>query len=89
MKRRARSGFVRGFGIGASERIKESRAAIIDESSTGTELVLADRLDQVDAFVNSIPTKKARPRQGTDPSAFMQGRLSGRDANTGGKAVAV
>lgn len=88
-KRRARSGFIRGFGIGASERISESRTAIIDESSTGTELVLADRLDQVDAFVDTIPTKRARTRQGTDPSAFVQGRQSGREANTGGKAVTV
>ena len=88
-KRRARSGFIRGFGIGASERIKESRTAIIDESGKGTELVLASRKEQVDDFVDAIPTKRARARQGVDASAFVQGRQSGREANTGGKAVTV
>lgn len=88
-KRRARSGFIRGFGIGAAERIAESRTAIIEESSTGTELVLASRKDQVDAFVDAIPTKRARTRQGVNASAYMQGRRSGREANTGGRAVTV
>lgn len=86
-KRRARSGFIRGFGIGAAERIAEARTAIIDESGTGTELVLASRRDEVDAFVDAIPTKRARPRQGVNASAFVQGRRSGREANTGEKAV--
>lgn len=86
-KRRARSGFIRGFGIGASERIKESRMAIIEESAVGTELVLASRRDKVDDFVDSIATGKARQRQGVNASAFMQGRQSGRKASTGGRAV--
>lgn len=86
-KRRARSGFIRGFGIGASERIKESRMAIIEESAVGTELVLASRRDKVDDFVDSIATGKARQRQGVNASAFMQGRQSGREASTGGGAV--
>lgn len=86
-RRRARSGFVRGFGIGASERIKESRQAIIEEAGSGTELVLASRRDEVDAFVDAIPSKRARSRQGADASAFVQGRISGRTANTGGHAI--
>ncbi|MGO2747893.1 DUF2786 domain-containing protein [Microbacterium sp.] len=86
-KRRARSGFIRGFGIGAAERIRESRATIVEEGGTGTELVLASRRDEVDAFVDRIPSKRARTRRGTDPSAFMHGRRSGREANTGGQAV--
>lgn len=88
-KRRARSGFIRGFGIGAAERITEARTVIIDESSTGTELVLASRRDEVDAFVDTIPTKRARTRQGVNASAFVQGRQSGREANTGERAVTV
>ena len=86
-KRRARSGFFRGFGIGAAERIKESRNSIVEEAGSGTELVLASRRDQLDAFVDAIPTKRARTRQGADASAFVQGRISGRTANTGGHAV--
>ncbi|MGM7679093.1 DUF2786 domain-containing protein [Microbacterium sp. A94] len=88
-KRRARSGFIRGFGIGAAERITESRAVIIDDSGTGTALVLASRKDQVDAFVDAIPSKRARTRQGVNASAYVQGRHSGRQANTGGRSVTV
>lgn len=86
-RRRARSGFVRGFGIGAADRIKESRSTIVEEAGTGTELVLASRRDEVDAFVDAIPTKKARTRQRADASAFRHGHISGRNANTGGYAV--
>lgn len=87
VKRRARSGFVRGFGIGATERIRDSRRVIVDESGSGTELVLASRKDQVDAFFDDIPTKRARTRQGADVGAFVQGRQLGREANTGGRTI--
>lgn len=86
-KRRARSGFIRGFGIGAAERIRESRSVMVEESGAGTELVLASRTEKVDDFVDDIPTRHARTRQGANPSAFVHGRLSGRSANTGGRAV--
>ncbi|MGM7698514.1 DUF2786 domain-containing protein [Microbacterium sp. A84] len=86
-KRRARSGFIRGFGIGASQRLRESRRVIIEESSTGTDVVLASRRDQVDTFFNDIPHVRARARQGADLSAFTHGHRSGRDANTGGKSL--
>jgi len=84
-KRRARSGFIRGFGRGAAERISESRAAVIAEECTGTDLVLASRRDQVDAAVDAMSTRRARARGGTDVAAFVQGRRSGREANTGGR----
>lgn len=87
-KRHARSGFIRGFGIGAAERVRESRAAVIEEAGSGTELVLASRRDEVDAYADAIPTRRARMRRGASPSAFAHGRRSGREANTGGRAVA-
>src|SRR5690606_36661558 len=86
-RRRARSGFIRGFGIGAAQRLRESRSTIIEEAGTGTELVLASRRDQVDAFVDRIPHARGRARRGADRSAFAHGHRSGREANTGGPAV--
>lgn len=86
-KRRARSGFIRGFGIGAAQRLRESRAAIVEEEGTGTALVLADRQDRVDAAVDAIPHRRGRARQGADRSAFTHGHRSGLEANTGGSAV--
>src|SRR5690606_38761508 len=86
-KRRARSGFIRGFGAGAAERIATGRRRIVAESGTGTDLVLASRRDRVDAAVRAMATGKARRRQGADYAAFRSGHNSGRDANTGGSAV--
>lgn len=86
-KRRARSGFVRGFGVGASDRVRESLRVIVEESGAGTELVLASRRDRVDAYVNDLSTRRARSRQGASAGAFVVGRKSGRQANTGGRAL--
>jgi len=86
-KRRARSGFIRGFGIGAAERIRESRAATVEEAGSGTDLVLASRKEKVDDFFDAIPTTRARRRQGVNASALLQGRISGREAHTSGRAV--
>ncbi|WP_309064914.1 DUF2786 domain-containing protein [Microbacterium sp.] len=82
-KRRARSGFVRGFGAGAAERIRQNRRAIVEEAGNGTELVLAARRDRVDAAVAAMSTRRARSREGADPAAYYSGRQVGLDANTG------
>lgn len=87
MRRRARSGFVRGFGIGAAERIRETRHTVIEEASSGTELVLVSRSARVDEHLGGIPTKRARARQPASAAAFVHGRISGRESNTGGRAV--
>ncbi|GAA4489469.1 DUF2786 domain-containing protein [Microbacterium panaciterrae] len=86
-KRRARSGFVRGFGVGAAARIRESRRAIVEEAGSGTDLVLASRRDRVDAAANAIAGGKARRRRGADAMAFSDGHRSGREANTGGGVI--
>lgn len=90
-KRRARSGFIRGFGAGAAERIASSRRRIIEEiieeSGSGTELVLASRRDRVDAAIDAMSTVKGRRRQDAEIGAFYSGQGSGREANTGGSAL--
>jgi hypothetical protein len=86
-RRRARSGFIRGFGVGATARIRESRRVIVEEAGTGTELLLLSRRTRVDAFVEGIATRRARTRQGADAFAYTRGHRSGREANTGEKSV--
>lgn len=87
-RRRARSGFIRGFGVGAADRIRESREAVIEEAGSGAELVLASRQDRVDAAVDAMATRRARPREGADAGSFLRGRISGRQADTGGRTIA-
>lgn len=87
VRHRARSGFVRGFGVGAAARIRESRQSIIEEAGSGTDLVLTSRRDRVDAAANAIAGGRARRRRGADATAFTDGHRSGRQANTGGSAL--
>lgn len=86
-RRRARSGFVRGFGAGAAERIRESRRTIVEDSDAGTDLVLVSRSQRVDAAAAAMTTGRGRPRRGTDAEAFRHGRHSGLEASTGEQAV--
>ncbi|MDI6943207.1 DUF2786 domain-containing protein [Microbacterium barkeri] len=86
-RRRARSGFVRGFGAGAAARIAENRRAIIEEAGSGTDLVLASRRSRVDAHVDALSPRRGRRRQGADAGAFASGHRSGRQANTGEAAI--
>lgn len=88
-RRRARSGFIRGFAAGAAGRIRESRRAIIDEAGSGTELVLASRRERVEAAVDRMTTQRGRARRGADAGAFMHGHRSGSQAQTGTRAAAV
>ncbi|KQQ66890.1 DUF2786 domain-containing protein [Microbacterium sp. Leaf320] len=84
VKRRARSGFIRGFAVGAMNRIEQSRRAAVEESGTGTELVLSSRRSRVDAAVDEMATKHSRRRRGADPGSFAHGHRSGLEAQTGG-----
>ena len=86
-RRRARSGFIRGFAAGAAERIGESRREIVEASGSGTELVLSSRRDRVDAAVARISTRRGRRRQGADAGAFVHGHRSGSEARTGDRAM--
>lgn len=86
-RRRARSGFIRGFAAGAASRISESRRTIIEDAGNGTELVLASRRDRVEAVVDQMATRRGRARQGADAGAFMHGHRSGTLARTGERAM--
>lgn len=86
-RRRARSGFLRGFAVGVMNRIAESRRVALEESSDGTELVLVSRQSRVDAAVDEMATKAARPRRGADAASFAYGHRSGLDAQTGGQTA--
>jgi hypothetical protein len=86
-RRRARSGFLRGFAGGVVARMTESRKAAVEDAGAGTELVLASRRERVDDAVARMHTRRARPRGRTDSGAYMDGHRSGREANTGEKPV--
>ncbi|WP_251048868.1 hypothetical protein [Microbacterium sp. ISL-103] len=89
VKRRARSGFIRGFAVGAMNRIEESRRVAVEESGAGTELVLISRRSRVDAAVDEMATTHSRRRRGADAGSFAHGHRSGLQAQTGGgRAVA-
>ncbi|PRB58978.1 MULTISPECIES: DUF2786 domain-containing protein [unclassified Microbacterium] len=82
-KRRARSGFLRGFARGVMSRIQDSRRTIVENAGTGTALVLTSRRDRVDEAVDAMATTRARPRRHADAGAFAFGHRSGREARTG------
>lgn len=84
-KRRARSGFIRGFALGARTRIEANRRTIIEEAGTGTELVLASRLDRVKEHVGEH--KNARPRKEADAGGYLNGYAAGKQANTGERTL--
>lgn len=84
-KRNIRSGFLRGFALGARRRIADSRKKIVEESGSGTELVLASRLDRVDATIGKVG--KARKRAEANSWAHANGDLAGQQANTGEKSL--
>ncbi|QGJ89416.1 hypothetical protein PBI_SMARTIES_11 [Microbacterium phage Smarties] len=87
-KVRARHTFIVGFGLGASERIRENRATVIEEAGSGTDLVLLDRRHKVDEFVDQMATGKARAsRRRFDGRAAAAGTNAGRQANTGERAM--
>ena len=85
---KARRSFVHGFGTGAGSRIRDSRQQVIQESSSGTELVLVSRAEKVQAYMDTKSTKLSRPRTATGQDAAAgHGYRAGQNANVGSKAV--
>lgn len=83
-RRSARSGFLRGFASGVGSRIAESRRVVMAEAGSGTDVVLAERKDRMDAVADALSDgRRARRRGGTDLRAYQSGHVSGRQANTG------
>lgn len=84
-----RRSFVHGFGTGVHQRLISSRAQVVAEASSGTELVLVSRSEKVGEYVaDKYQTRQARARTATGrDGAARQGREAGLKANTGGTAV--
>ncbi|AVR56323.1 hypothetical protein PBI_ETNA_58 [Microbacterium phage Etna] len=83
-----RRSFVHGFGTGAGSRIAEGRRQAVQESGTGTELVLVSRKAHVDEYMSHVKTGKARSRTATGmDGAAGHGYAAGRQANTGEKSM--
>jgi hypothetical protein len=79
--------FIVGFGRGAGERIKRTRAVVVQEAVTsepGTALVLAERGSIVKAAFDGAYTN-TRPTRGMKIHAngYESGRAAGRKARTG------
>lgn len=86
---KARRTFVNGFASGAGTRLYNSRKVLIEEASTGTELVLVDRTKQVDEYVQSRSSgRMARGRNAASGGAASQdGYRAGQNANTGERGI--
>lgn len=87
-KSKARRAFINGFSSGAGKRIRDSRATIIQEAGTGTEMVLVGRDQKVQAYMDeNIRARRSRAGMASDHRATGQGFAAGQRANTGGQAV--
>lgn len=88
-KKQARRQFIRSFGYGAAARIRESKRLILDEMSSGTDLVLVDRGQKVQDFVDGMTLRPNRDKgfKHYDHGAATAGNEAGRNANTGGRAM--
>lgn len=84
-KRRARSGFLRGFAAGARQRIAANKLTIIEEAGSGAELVLVNRRDRIDEHIGR--TRKARKRGSVDAAGYTHGYRAGHEANTGDREL--
>ena len=86
---RARRTFVVYFGHGAGQRIIESRRSVIEEMSSGTDLVLVDRKSRVDEWVeeNMEYGKGRASKRKFDGKASGAGDRAGRNAHTGERSM--
>uniref|UniRef100_A0AAU7J7M0 Resolvase n=2 Tax=unclassified bacterial viruses TaxID=12333 RepID=A0AAU7J7M0_9VIRU len=85
---RARGIFINSFGTGAGLRIRENRRTVVEESGTGTDLMLLDRKALVDEFFEGMNTRKGRAsRRRWDSDASIAGHSAGKEANTGERSM--
>jgi hypothetical protein len=90
VQEKERRSFVHGFGSGAGDRIWKNRNQIIQEATTGTELVLVDRKSKVNDWVDEQYSnlRSSRGRNATGGGASGgAGFRAGQNANTGERAV--
>jgi len=87
-RRRARWGFIRGFGEGAASRIRANRRQQVEEAGTGTDLVLASRRSRVDEHVAAhYGNRRGRALGEADAHGRVHGWRAGQNANTGERSV--
>jgi len=89
-KKHARRQFVRSFGSGAGNRIRENRASAIHEAGTGTELVLVDRASKVQEWIDdnlTLAPNRDKGHKHYDHGAHVAGNQAGRNANTGERSM--
>jgi Protein of unknown function (DUF2786) len=81
--------FIEKFGMGAAHRITASRAKVVEESGTGTELVLRDRASLVDDWMreNQRVGKARASRASQGYYGGGAGYRAGKNANVGQKGV--
>jgi hypothetical protein len=89
-----RRAYLRGFGSGAAEKLKNMRLKVVAEEETstpGTELMLVDRKAAVDIAYDDIAASLGL-RMGrsvrVSPRAMNAGRRDGSNANVGGGTLA-
>lgn len=90
VQEKERRSFVHGFGTGAGDRIWKNRNQLIEEASTGTELVLVSRKSKVNDWVDEQYSnlRSSRGRNATGGGASGgAGFRAGQNANTGERAV--
>lgn len=92
-KFKERRTFLKSFGYGASERLRKSRASVVqdaEKATPGTELVLRSRAlavkEFMDANVGGLKSVKSREKSGSHNASYA-GIEAGRNANTGESQV--
>lgn len=90
----ARRGFLVGFGDGAATLLHRAQVHAVEaaksDGAVGTDLVLVNRRDEVDAFVDKKhpKTRRARGIQ-VGYGGYGDGHAAGKNANVGQKRTAV
>lgn len=81
--------FVEGYFDGAAEKIRTSRREVLDEvASSGTEIALRDRAQEVNDFLKIAHPKMRNARQRNwSSTAHSVGHEAGRNADTGQSSI--
>lgn len=74
--------FLKGFGHGFADSIREAKDAVVAE--TGSALVLVGRSAEIKAAMSDVRTVAARPLK-TGSYGYMDGRRAGYDAQKGNR----
>lgn len=87
-----RRSFIQGFGDGAARRITNNKYRIVEEikeTTPGYALAVVDKKTSVAAYVEEMHrgVKVKNVKQNRVTSAYSDGHVAGRNANTGDKGI--